>query len=215
MEHSLQGANAWFKSRIEAPFYMYTSSHQHCGKHCQSNLLLDPCLISFPLSHKHRCQQEVEKHFFVHRAPQIAALTFVSLMTFFFCLWLASQWVHRLTEHDTAALLDTGAVIYNTIIAGVMITQLVCWCAYMSLQAELSSPALSYNFYDNRESSRARFLLPYKISNASSIAVDVGGDEAFVGNLRWPLQTNNTGLETYAAMLHSMSVHRTLQVPLH
>ena len=82
----------------------------------------------------------------------------------------------------------------------------------MALQADLSSPALSYSFYDNRESSRARFLLPYKISNASSTAVDVGGDEAFVGNLRWPLVTNNTGLETYADMLHSMNVLRTLQV---
>ena len=84
----------------------------------------------------------------------------------------------------------------------------------MKLQADLSSPALSYDFYDNRESSRARFLLPYKINNASSTVVDTGGDEAYAGNLRWPLQTNNTGLEDYAAMLHSMNVLQSLQVRL-
>ena len=188
------------------------------SKHFYNTLLLVLCLqnslIRFAVRHSQCCWQELDKHSPVPRAPQVAALTFVGLMTIFFCLWLVSQWVHRLTEHDAAAALDTGAVIYNSIVAGVMITQLVCWIIYISLQAELSSPALSYDFYDNRETSRARFLLPLKISNASSTAVDVGGDEAFVGNLRWPLQTNNTGLETYAAMLHSMSVLRSLQVSL-
>ena len=133
-------------------------------------------------------------------------------MTLVFCLWLSKQWWHTLQKHTVA--LDLGAVIYNTIVAVIMVTQLACWVAYMKLQAELSSPALSYDFYDNRESSRARFLLPYKINNASSTMVDTGGDEAYAGNLRWPLQTNNTGLEDYAAMLHSMNVLQSLQVRL-
>ena len=105
-----------------------------------------------------------------------------------------------------------GAVVYNSIVAVVMLTQLACWIAYMKLQTVLSSPSLSYDFYDNRESSRARFLLPYKVNNASSAAQDVGGDDAFAGNLRWPLQTNNTGLDTFAAMMHSFNVLRSLQV---
>ena len=133
-------------------------------------------------------------------------------MTFIFCLWLANQWLHTLQEQADTVALDLGAVVYNTIVAATMLTQLILWAVYMKLQADLSSPALSYDFYDNRETSRARFLLPYKIDNASSTAVDSGGDEAFAGNLRWPLKTNNTGLETYAAMLHSMNVLQTLQV---
>ena len=133
-------------------------------------------------------------------------------MTLIFCLWLANQWLHTLQEQADTVALDLGAVVYNTIVAATMLTQLVLWVVYMKLQADLSSPALSYDFYDNRETSRARFLLPYKVKNASSTAVDVGGDEAFSGNLRWPLKTNNTGLETYAAMLHSMNVLQTLQV---
>ena len=133
-------------------------------------------------------------------------------MTLIFCLWLANQWLHTLQEQADTVALDLGAVVYNTIVAATMLTQLVLWAVYMKLQADLSSPALSYDFYDNRETSRARFLLPYKVDNASSTAVDSGGGEAFSGILRWPLKTNNTGLETYAAMLHSMSVLQTLQV---
>jgi hypothetical protein len=133
-------------------------------------------------------------------------------MTLIFCLWLANQWIHTIQEQADTVALDLGAVVYNTIVAATMLTQLVLWIVYMKLQADLSSPALSYDFYDNRETSRARFLLPYKVDNASSTAVDSGGDEAFAGNLRWPLKTNNTGLDTYAAMLHSMSVLQTLQV---
>ena len=105
-----------------------------------------------------------------------------------------------------------GAVAYNTIVAAVMLTQLACWIAYMKLQTVLSSPALSYDFYDNRESSRARFLMPFKVNNASSAAKDIGGDDAFAGNLRWPLPTNNTGLDTFAAMMHSFNVLGSLQV---
>ncbi len=148
----------------------------------------------------------------LHRAPQIAALVFVGIMTLIFCLWLANQWWHTVQEQTNTVALDMGAVIYNTVIAAVMVTQLACWVVYMKLQAELSSPALSYDFYDNRESSRARFLLPYKINNASSTYVDTGGDDAYSGDLRWPLKTNNTGLDTYAAMLHSMNVLQSLQV---
>lgn len=148
------------------------------------------------------------------RASQTAALAFVALLTLLFCTWLGRQWLKILAKRAgaaEAATLDTGAVVYNSIIAAVMLIQLVCWCVYMDLQGKLSSPALAYSFFDNRESSRARFLLPNKVNNASSTAIDVGGDDAFVGNLRWPLQTNNTGLDTYAAMLHSMSVLRNLQ----
>ena len=133
-------------------------------------------------------------------------------MTLIFCLWLANQWRHTRHEQHDAVALDMGAVVYNSIVAVVMLTQLACWIAYMKLQTVLSSPSLSYDFYDNRESSRARFLLPYKVNNASSAAQDVGGDDAFAGNLRWPLQTNNTGLDTFAAMMHSFNVLRSLQV---
>lgn len=132
-------------------------------------------------------------------------------MTLIFCVWLANQWRHTRHLQYTAVALDKGAVAYNTIVALVMVTQLACWVAYMKLQTDLTSPALSYSFYDNRESSRARFLLPFKVDNASSAAKDVGGDDAFAGNLRWPLATNNTGLETFAAMMHSMNVLRSLQ----
>ena len=111
-----------------------------------------------------------------------------------------------------AVALAKGAVAYNSVVAVVMLTQLACWIAYMKLQTVLSSPSLLYDFYDNRESSRARFLLPFKVNNASSAAVDVGGDAAFAGNLRWPLQTNNSGLDTFAAMMHSFNVLRSLQV---
>ena len=133
-------------------------------------------------------------------------------MTLIFCVWLANQWRHTRHLQHTAVVLDRGAVAYNTIVALVMVTQLACWVAYMKLQTDLTSPALSYNFYDNRESSRARFLMPFKVDNASSAAKDVGGDDAFAGNLRWPLPTNNTGMETFAAMMHSMNVLRSLQV---
>ena len=146
------------------------------------------------------------------RAPQIAALVFVGIMTLIFCLWLANQWRHSRQEQHGALALDMGAVVYNTIVAVVMVTQLACWIAYMKLQTQLSSPALSYDFYDNRESSRARFLMPFKVNNASSTVKDIGGDDAYAGNLRWPLPTNNTGLDTFAAMMHSMNVLRSLQV---
>lgn len=133
-------------------------------------------------------------------------------MTLIFCLWLANQWWHTIQEQEDTVVLDLGAVIYNSIVAAVMLTQLILWIVYYKLQTELSSPALSYDFYDNRETSRARFLLPYKINNASSTVLNSGGDLAYVGDLRWPLQTNNTGLDTYAAMLHSMTVLQNLQV---
>lgn len=133
-------------------------------------------------------------------------------MTLIFCLWLANQWLHTIQKQEDTVVLDLGAVIYNTIVAAVMLTQLILWIVYYKLQTELSSPALSYDFYDNRETSRARFLLPYKINNASDTVLNSGGDLAYVGDLRWPLQTNNTGLDTYAAMLHSMTVLQNLQV---
>lgn len=133
-------------------------------------------------------------------------------MTLLFCVWLVNQWRHLRHKQHTAATLDMGAVAYNTIVAAVMLTQLACWIAYMKLQTVLSSPALSYDFYDNRESSRARFLMPFKFNNASSAVKDIGDDDAFAGNLRWPLQTNSTGLDTFAAMMHSFNVLSSLQV---
>ncbi|KAL3134244.1 hypothetical protein ABBQ38_006675 [Trebouxia sp. C0009 RCD-2024] len=45
----------------------------------------------------------------------------------------------------------------------------------------------------------------FKVNNASSTAKDTG-DDAFAGNLRWPLQTNSTGLDTFDARMHSFDV---------
>lgn len=133
-------------------------------------------------------------------------------MTGAFCLWVARLWWHRFTHHRQIASLSLGPLIYNTIIAVIMLTQLICWIIYIMLQSRLTSPQLAYDIYDNRETSRARLLLPYKVDNASIVAVDDGGDEAFLGYYQWPLQTNSTGIAEYASMLHSMAVLTSLQV---
>ena len=90
-------------------------------------------------------------------------------MTLIFCLRLANQWLHTIQEQADNVALDRGAVVYNIIVAAVMLTQLILWVVYMKLQANLSSPALSYDFYDNRETSRARFLLPHKIDMPAAL----------------------------------------------
>ena len=142
----------------------------------------------------------------------MVALTFVGLMTLAFCSWVGSLWWHRLNHIPQIASLGLGSLIYNSIIALIMLTQLICWIIYMVLQSHLTSPQLAYDIYDNRETSRARLLLPYKIDNASVTAVDDSGDQAFLGYYRWPLETNSTGIAEYALMLHSMAVLTSLQV---
>lgn len=122
------------------------------------------------------------------------------------------MWWHRLNHTRQIASLNLGPLIYNSIVALMLVAQLTCWIVYIALQSRLTSPQLAYEIYDNRETSRARLLLPYKIDSASAILVDDGGDEAFLGYYRWPLQTNSSGMAEYASMLHSMALLTSLQV---
>lgn len=145
---------------------------------------------------------------------EIVALVFVGVMISGFCLWIGRMWWHRLRHTHQIASLSLGPLIYNSIVALMLLAQLICWIAYIVLQSHLTSPQLAYDIYDNRETSRARLLLPYKIDNASIAAVHDGGDEAFLGYYRWPLQTNSTGIAEYASMLHSMALLTSLQVLL-
>ncbi|CAF9926505.1 MAG: hypothetical protein HETSPECPRED_006351 [Heterodermia speciosa] len=108
-------------------------------------------------------------------------------MTLAFCLWLMRMWWHKLHAERYLYTLDMGPLLYNTAIALIMLAQLVCWLVYMVLQTRLTSPQLAYDIYDNRETSRARLLLPDKIDNASLTVVDDGGDQAFLGYYRYCL----------------------------